>query len=76
MSFTLVAGSSCGKPEHINWNWRHFAVAGLAFYAILIKECGADPSEERRFSPPVVLSEQVRVITGAPVLTITETPRA
>ena len=36
-------------------------------YAMLIKEYGQDPSEERRFSPPVVLSEHVRVIAGAPV---------
>jgi IS1 family transposase len=35
-------------------------------YAMLIKEYGADPSEERRFSPPVVLSERVHVIEGAP----------
>jgi IS1 family transposase len=35
-------------------------------YAMLIKEYGLDPSEERRFSPPVVLSERVRVIAGAP----------
>ncbi len=35
-------------------------------YAMLIKQYGSDPSEERRFSPPVVLSEEVRVITGNP----------
>lgn len=35
-------------------------------YAMLVKEYGADPSEERRFSPPVVLSEHVRVTEGAP----------
>ncbi|MGI8707265.1 MAG: IS1 family transposase [Actinomycetota bacterium] len=35
-------------------------------YAMLIKQYGADPSEERRFSPPVVLSEDVRVVTGDP----------
>ena len=35
-------------------------------YAMLIKEYGQDPSEERRFSPPVVLSESVRVIAGNP----------
>lgn len=35
-------------------------------YAMLIKEYGHDPKEERRFSPPVVLSEQVRVIQGDP----------
>ena len=36
-------------------------------YAMLVKEYGADPAEERRFSPPVVLSERVYVIQGAPV---------
>jgi hypothetical protein len=35
-------------------------------YAMLVKQYGTDPSEERRFSPPVVLSEEVHVITGAP----------
>jgi IS1 family transposase len=35
-------------------------------YAMLVKQYGQDPREERRFSPPVVLSEEVRVITGAP----------
>jgi IS1 family transposase len=35
-------------------------------YAMLVKEYGQDPSEERRFSPPVVLSESVRVISGDP----------
>jgi IS1 family transposase len=35
-------------------------------YAMLIKEYGQDPNEERRFSPPVVLSERVLVIEGAP----------
>jgi IS1 family transposase len=35
-------------------------------FAQLVKEYGSDPNEERRFSPPVVLSESVRVITGAP----------
>ncbi len=35
-------------------------------YAMLIKEYGSDPTEERRFSPPVVLSEQVRVMQGSP----------
>lgn len=33
---------------------------------MVIKEYGQDPREERRFSPPVVLSERVRVISGAP----------
>jgi IS1 family transposase len=35
-------------------------------YAMLMKEYGTDPSEDRRFSPPVVLAESVRVIEGAP----------
>jgi IS1 family transposase len=35
-------------------------------YAMLIKEYGQDPSEGRRFSPPVVLSERVNVIRGNP----------
>jgi IS1 family transposase len=35
-------------------------------YAMLMKEYGADPSEDRRFSPPVVLSETVRIIEGSP----------
>lgn len=35
-------------------------------FAQLVKEYGTDPNEERRFSPPVVLSESVRVISGAP----------
>ncbi len=35
-------------------------------YAMLIKEYGNDPNEPRRFGPPVVLSEQVKVISGNP----------
>ena len=35
-------------------------------YAMLIKEYGNDPSEPRRFGPPVVLSEQRKVIQGDP----------
>jgi IS1 family transposase len=35
-------------------------------YAMLVKEYGTDPNEERRFSPPVVLSERVHVVEGAP----------
>jgi IS1 family transposase len=35
-------------------------------YAMLVKEYGTDPTEERRFSPPVVLSERVNVIEGYP----------
>ena len=35
-------------------------------YAMLIKEYGTDPNADRRFSPPVVLSERVHVVSGAP----------
>jgi IS1 family transposase len=35
-------------------------------YAMLVKTYGSDPSEERRFSPPVVLAEETRIITGSP----------
>jgi len=35
-------------------------------YAMLIKAYGTDPNAERRFSPPVVLAEEVRIIQGDP----------
>jgi IS1 family transposase len=35
-------------------------------YAMLMKEYGQDPSEERRFSPPVVLAESIRIVEGDP----------
>jgi IS1 family transposase len=35
-------------------------------YAMLIKFYGNDPNAERRFSPPVVLAEEVRVVQGNP----------
>lgn len=35
-------------------------------YAMLIKQYGQDPGEERRFCPPVVLAEEVRVASGKP----------
>ncbi len=35
-------------------------------YAMLVKEYGHDPNEERRFGPPVVLSERVVLIQGNP----------
>lgn len=35
-------------------------------YAQLVKHYGVDNSEERRFSPPVVLSERVVVVQGMP----------
>jgi len=37
-------------------------------YAMLVKEYGIDPNEERRFSPPVVLAQEVRIIEGDPDL--------
>lgn len=39
---------------------------GRIDYAMLVKEYGNDASEDRRFSPPVVLSERVMVMAGAP----------
>ena len=33
---------------------------------MLINEYGQDPNEERRFSPPVVIAEEVRVNSGNP----------
>lgn len=42
------------------------AFHGEIDYAMLIKEYGQDPNEERRFSPPVVLAEHVKVISGSP----------
>jgi IS1 family transposase len=35
-------------------------------YAMLVKVYGIDPNEDRKFSPPVVLSEEVRIINGNP----------
>jgi IS1 family transposase len=35
-------------------------------YAMLVKFYGSDPNEPRKFSPPVVLSEEVRIIQGDP----------
>jgi len=35
-------------------------------YAMLVKVYGSDPDADRKFSPPVVLSEDVRVISGDP----------
>jgi IS1 family transposase len=35
-------------------------------YAMLIKLYGSDPNEERRFSPPVVLAQEVRPVSGDP----------
>ena len=35
-------------------------------YAMLVKYYGSDPNADRKFSPPVVLDEEVRVIAGDP----------
>ncbi len=35
-------------------------------FAQLIKFYGTDPNEDRKFSPPVILSEEVRIIQGDP----------
>ena len=35
-------------------------------YAMLVKFYGNDPNEDRKFSPPVVLAEEVHVIQGDP----------
>lgn len=42
------------------------AFRGQVDYAVLMKEYGTDPNEERRFSPPVVLAEKRIVVNGAP----------
>ena len=42
-------------------------------YAMLVKEYGSDPNEPRRFGPPVVLSETVKVISGNPDETLIST---
>jgi IS1 family transposase len=42
------------------------AFLGQVDYAMLMKEYGNDPSEERRFSPPVVLSEKRLIVNGDP----------
>jgi len=42
------------------------AFHGEIDYAMLIKEYGQDPNEARRFSPPVVLAERVKVVAGTP----------
>jgi IS1 family transposase len=44
------------------------AFRGQVDYAVLMKEYGTDPKEDRRFSPPVVLSERKIVVTGRPEL--------
>lgn len=35
-------------------------------YAMLVKFYGIDPNEDRKFSPPVVLAEEVRIVQGDP----------
>jgi IS1 family transposase len=52
-------------------NWAYTDAVDAAFrgqvdYAMLSKEYGQDPREERRFSPPVVLSEHITIINGTP----------
>ncbi|MGD0248109.1 MAG: IS1 family transposase [Candidatus Limnocylindrales bacterium] len=42
------------------------AFGGAIDYAMLVKTYGNDPGEDRQFSPPVVLSEEVRIIQGDP----------
>jgi len=42
-------------------------------YAMLVKQYGTDPNEERRFSPPVVLSEAVHIVQGTPDETLIST---
>jgi IS1 family transposase len=42
------------------------AFRGQVDYAMLMKEYGADPKEDRRFSPPVVLSEKRLIVNGNP----------
>ena len=42
------------------------AFDGEIDYARLIKFYGSDPNEPRKFSPPVVLPEEVRIISGDP----------
>jgi IS1 family transposase len=42
------------------------AFRGQIDYAMLMKEYGNDPSDERRFSPPVVLSERRLIVKGNP----------
>lgn len=42
------------------------AFRGQVDYAILMKEYGTDPTEERRFSPPVVLAERRIIVNGRP----------
>ncbi len=42
------------------------AFRGQVDYAMLMKEYGSDPKEERRFSPPVVLSERRIIVNGNP----------
>jgi hypothetical protein len=33
---------------------------------MLVKVYGQDPNEDRKFSPPVVLAEEIRIIQGDP----------
>ena len=40
---------------------------------MLVKEYGNDPNEPRRFGPPVVLSEHVKVVSGSTDPTVIST---
>jgi IS1 family transposase len=42
------------------------AFEGNVDYAVLVKEYGNDPTEDRRFSPPVVLSQRTTIVNGTP----------
>jgi hypothetical protein len=42
------------------------AFRGQIDYAQLVKYYGTDPQEDRKFSPPVVLAQDARIITGQP----------
>jgi IS1 family transposase len=42
------------------------AFGGHIDYAILIKEYGPDPAEERRYGPPQCIGTETRIITGDP----------
>jgi IS1 family transposase len=53
-----------GHPGYVEAIDRAFQ--GQADYAQLVKEYGIDRTEDRRFSPPVVLSERVRIVSGRP----------
>jgi IS1 family transposase len=53
-----------GHSPYIDAVERAFGTA--VDYAMLVKYYGTEPGEERKFSPPVVLDEEVRIIRGNP----------